>query len=206
MEWGAIAFSGFPGSSADKESACNTGDLSSIPGSEDPLEKGLAIHSSILGLLWWLGWWRTILQCWRPEFDPWVGKIPWRRAWQPIPVFLPGESPKTKAPGRLQSMGFQRVWNNWATKHSTAQSNPPKSNPPKYQGSSSISDLWKPYLQGSQTHLHQVNEKGKMYMTHQLQRSLRYGLSEGWLISDTLAFSWSPGQALHLTVSVYSWS
>ena len=23
---------------------------------------------------------------------PWVGKIPWRRAWQPTPVFLPGES------------------------------------------------------------------------------------------------------------------
>ena len=23
------------------------------------------------------------------RFDPWVGKIPWRRAWQPIPVFLP---------------------------------------------------------------------------------------------------------------------
>ena len=23
---------------------------------------------------------------------PWVGEIPWRRAWQPIPVFLPGES------------------------------------------------------------------------------------------------------------------
>ena len=28
----------------------------------------------------------------RPEFDPWVGKIPWRREWQPTPVFLPGES------------------------------------------------------------------------------------------------------------------
>ena len=25
-------------------------------------------------------------------FNPWVGKIPWRRAWQPTPVFLPGES------------------------------------------------------------------------------------------------------------------
>ena len=25
-------------------------------------------------------------------FDPWVGKIPWRRKWQSIPVFLPGES------------------------------------------------------------------------------------------------------------------
>ena len=24
-------------------------------------------------------------------FDPWVRKIPWRRAWQPSPVFLPGE-------------------------------------------------------------------------------------------------------------------
>jgi len=24
-------------------------------------------------------------------FDPWVGKIPWRKAWQPTPVFLPGE-------------------------------------------------------------------------------------------------------------------
>ena len=32
------------------------------------------------------------LQCGRPRFDPWVGKIPWRRKWQPTPVFLPGES------------------------------------------------------------------------------------------------------------------
>ena len=28
----------------------------------------------------------------RHEFDPWVGKIPWRRKWQPTPVFLPEES------------------------------------------------------------------------------------------------------------------
>ena len=28
----------------------------------------------------------------RYRFHPWVGKIPWRRAWQPTPVFLPGES------------------------------------------------------------------------------------------------------------------
>ena len=26
------------------------------------------------------------------RLDPWVGKIPWRRKWQPTPVFLPGES------------------------------------------------------------------------------------------------------------------
>ena len=29
---------------------------------------------------------------WEIGFNPWVGKIPWRRAWQPTPVFFPGES------------------------------------------------------------------------------------------------------------------
>ena len=48
---------------------------------------------------------RVRLQCRRPGFAPWVGKIPWRRAWEPTPVFLPGESPWIKEPGRLQSMG-----------------------------------------------------------------------------------------------------
>ena len=28
----------------------------------------------------------------RCELDPWVRKIPWRRAWQPTPLLLPGES------------------------------------------------------------------------------------------------------------------
>ena len=31
---------------------------------------------------------RICLPHWRPRFDPWVGKIPWRRRWQPTPVFL----------------------------------------------------------------------------------------------------------------------
>ena len=31
------------------------------------------------------------LQCWRPKFDPWVGKIPWGRKRQPTPVLLPGK-------------------------------------------------------------------------------------------------------------------
>ena len=37
------------------------------------------------------------------------GKIPWRRAWQPMPVLLPGESARTEEPGGLQSMGPQKV-------------------------------------------------------------------------------------------------
>ena len=44
-------------------------------GWEDPLEKGQATHSSILGLPWWLSWERICLQLGRPGFDPWVGKI-----------------------------------------------------------------------------------------------------------------------------------
>ena len=44
-----------------------------------------------------------------PGFDPWVGRIPWRRAWQPTPIFLPGESPWTEEPGRLQSMGCKEL-------------------------------------------------------------------------------------------------
>ena len=47
----------------------------------------------ILYLLpWWLVRLSVSLQCGRPGFDPWVGKIPWRRKWQPTPVLLPGES------------------------------------------------------------------------------------------------------------------
>ena len=62
---------GFPSAPDGKESACNAGNLGLIPGWEEPLEKGMAPHSSILA------W-----------------KIPW-----------------TEEPGRLPSMGSQRV--NW---------------------------------------------------------------------------------------------
>ena len=50
----------------------------------------------------------------RCGFNPWVGKILWRRAWQPTPVFLPRESSWTEKPGRLQSIGSQRVRHNWS--------------------------------------------------------------------------------------------
>ena len=47
------------------------------------------------GLLKWLGGKESACQRRshrRRKFNPWVGKIPWRRKWQPTPVFLPGES------------------------------------------------------------------------------------------------------------------
>ena len=39
------------------------------------------------------------------RFDPWVGKIPWRRAWWPTPVFLPGESQ-----GPRSLAGYSWTW------------------------------------------------------------------------------------------------
>ena len=44
----------FPGASDDKESACNAGDTDSVPSWEDPLEKGMATHSSTLA--WRIPW------------------------------------------------------------------------------------------------------------------------------------------------------
>ena len=40
----------------------------------------------------------------RRRFDPWVRKIPGRRAWQPTPVFSPGDIPRTEEPGRLHTV------------------------------------------------------------------------------------------------------
>ena len=51
----------------------------------------------------------------RPGFDSWAGNIPWGREWLPTLVPLPGKSHGQ----RLQSMGSQRVRQNWATTHST---------------------------------------------------------------------------------------
>ena len=56
-------------------------------------ESAVSIHIyPFPGFPWWLRRWRIHLQCRKPGFDLWVGKIPQRRKWQPTPVFLPGES------------------------------------------------------------------------------------------------------------------
>ena len=48
-------------------------------------------------------------RCKRCGFDPWVGKIPRSRKWQPHSSILPWKIPWTEQPGGLQSMGLQRV-------------------------------------------------------------------------------------------------
>ena len=75
---GAMVFSG---SSAGKEFICNAGDPSLIPGSGRSPGEGIGypLQYSWASLVAQMV--KNLLQCGRPEFDPWVGKIPWRRAW-----------------------------------------------------------------------------------------------------------------------------
>ena len=66
----------------------------------------------------------TCQQCRRCGFDPWVGKISWRRAWQPTPVFLPGESHGQRSLAGCSSWHLKeldttkatsRAWSSWTS-------------------------------------------------------------------------------------------
>ena len=82
---------GFPHSLVGKESACNAGDPSSIPGSGRSAGAGLGypLQYSWASLVAHLV--KNHLQYGRPGFDPWVAKIPWRRERLSTPLFWPGE-------------------------------------------------------------------------------------------------------------------
>ena len=44
------------------------------------------------GLPWWLSNKEITYQCRKRGFNPWAGKLSWKRKWQPNPVFIPGKS------------------------------------------------------------------------------------------------------------------
>ena len=101
---------GLPCGSAGKETACSVGDLGSIPGfGRSPGEgKGYPLQYSRASLVSQLV--KNPPAMWETGFNPLVGKIPWRRAWQPTPW--------TEDPGGLQSMVLQRVGDYLAIEHS----------------------------------------------------------------------------------------
>ena len=75
-----------------------------------------AVSSKKLGLPWWLSGKEANFQCRRCRLDPWVGKIPWRRKWQPTPVLLPGESHRQWSLVGYSPWGSKRVRHDIATK------------------------------------------------------------------------------------------
>ena len=59
---------------------------------------------------WWLRWQRICLQCRKPGFNSWVGKIPWRREWRPTPVFLHGEFHGQKSLAGYSPWGHKELY------------------------------------------------------------------------------------------------
>ena len=68
----------------------------------------------VMAFPWWLRWQNVCPQCQKPRFDPWVGKIPWRREWLPSPVFLPGEFHGQRSLGGYSPLGHG-VGHDWET-------------------------------------------------------------------------------------------
>ena len=65
----------------------------------------------------WLSGKESACPCKRHGFDPWVGKIPWRRKWQPTPVFLPRKSHGQRSLEDYNSpWGHKRVGHDLVTK------------------------------------------------------------------------------------------
>ena len=69
----------------------------------------------ILGLPWWLCGKESAANA--EDFDPWVWKIPGRRAWHPTPVFLPGESHAQRSLEGYSSWGHKELDTAEVTEH-----------------------------------------------------------------------------------------
>ena len=76
-------------------------------------------------LPWWLRWQKICLRCRRPGFDPWVGKIPWRREQQHTPVFLPVEFHGQRTLVGLSPRGCKASdTTEWPTHHALVNTDP----------------------------------------------------------------------------------
>ena len=57
----------------------------------------------------------------RLRFDPWVRKIPWRRKWQPTPVFLPGEPHRQRSLADCGPWGHKETDTEWLSMYAHTQ-------------------------------------------------------------------------------------
>ena len=107
----------------------------------------------------WLSGKESACQCKRPGFHPRVGKIPWRRKWQAIPIFFPGESMDRGAWGGYSLCSHKRVRYDLVTKQhfsSVAQSCLTLCDPMNH--SRPGLPVHHPLPESTQTHVHWVSD------------------------------------------------
>ena len=176
------------------------------------------IYTHIYGLPWWLSWWGILLQCGRSGFNPWVGKIPWRWERLPTPVFCPENSmdytvhaekatathsstlawtiPWTEEPGRLQSMGSQRVGRNWATSLSLSCIGEGNGNPLQCSHPNLTGVLSQGHILFSRRG--RINTRGSSYGSHRVDSLEKCTVSEqstqlsNWAQCKWLRGQWGP--------------
>ena len=112
LEWVAISFSRGSSRPRDRTQVSHiagrcfnlwatkgTNTIREVPTSRNNhLPKASLPTAITLGLWGWLSSKEFTCKCRRCRFDPWVGKVPWRRKWQPTPIFLSGKCHVQKIP------------------------------------------------------------------------------------------------------------
>ena len=73
-------------------------------------------HTHTHRLSWWLSGKQFTYQYRRCRFDPWGGKSPWKRKWQPNPVFFPGTSQGQRSLVFYNPWGCKRIGHGLATR------------------------------------------------------------------------------------------
>ena len=69
-----------------------------------------------MGLPWWLSGKEYVCKCKKHKLNTWIGKIPWRRKWQPTPVFLRGKSHGQRSLVGYSPWGYKRFGQDLVTK------------------------------------------------------------------------------------------
>ena len=108
-------YQGFPGSSAGKESACNSGDSSSIPRSGRSHGEGISYPLQYS----WASLVTQMVKTLPAMQETWFWSLDWEdpleKGTATHSSILAWRIPWTKEPGTLQSMGLQRVRHDWVT-------------------------------------------------------------------------------------------
>ena len=122
----------------------------------------------------------------RHGFNPWVRKIPWRRAWQPTPVFLLGESHGQRSLAGYSPWGHKGTWLKWLSTHAPKYHHKNISHTTQKKTHRSLEQNRE--LLSKPTHLWSVNlwEKGQKYAVEKRQSLFNKWCWESWTTTCNL--------------------